>query len=146
MRISHAQFPLPMALFEKRGKHTTERAFLIKETHATNADRMIATGRQPTYDIGGIENKGGISCGFATRETSCEEPGMQSWRRGSWEKASEEGLVRGIGEAARGMTRLPTRCGEQRREKWRTSLLPQLLRHVITQRIQRDKKNIMCAN
>src|SRR3954470_9009891 len=101
--MRHAELRCPMALREAAWQNATERALLVEEADAANADRMVALGGKAGHDVWRIEDEGLLSRRLAPGEARGEQARVAAWCDRRWQETREEGVMRGIGEAARRM-------------------------------------------
>src|SRR6478735_2571040 len=109
--MRHAKLGQPVALGEEAGQNITERALLVEEADAANADRMVAFGGKAGHNVWRIEDEGLLSGGLTPGEARGEQARMPPWCDRRWQEARKEGMMRSIGEVARRMARLPAGCG-----------------------------------
>lgn len=144
--IGDAERGLPVAFLKQAGKYGAERALLIEEADASNAEGVVTAVRQPGDDIVCRENAGLVSNGFAAGKFEGEESRMPARGDGSGEKAGEKGLVGGVGEIARGMSALPAGLGEEPAQMGGEPLFQRAGRDIEAERIEGDQQDVVCSH
>src|SRR5262245_23677769 len=98
---------------------------------------MVVPRGEGLRERGFLEGEGGVHRADAACELGREEARVRAGSERGGEEASKEGVMRGVGKAARGMTLLPTARTQVWLEGFQLAIAPGLLSGVEAQSVQR---------
>lgn len=132
----------PVAFGKQIGQHATEWRLLVKKPNPANTDRVVAIGGQSAHDVRCIKHNRFSIGRFAAGKASGKVAWMATGCKRGRQKAREKGVMRGIGEAARCVPRLPT-SGEIALQKGRFPRRQRAACHVEPQGVERHKEEVV---